>query len=100
MTTLNTARNDEIRAAMLLGLDFVPTDAEIEEALVDEPHIEHQAKWWGWHDFEVRDLLASELERVHEWADELEYQRVAEQERAELLERPRWRRWLSRWWSR
>lgn len=61
-------RNDEIRA-VLPGLDFVPTDREIDEALAAEPCIEHQAKWWGWGDSEVRTMLADELQRVHEWTD-------------------------------
>lgn len=60
-------RNDEIRAVLATTLDFVPTDDEIEQALAAEPRIEHQAKWWGWRDEEVRTLLADELKREHEW---------------------------------
>lgn len=43
-------RNDEIRNAMVGVVDFTPTNEEIDEALADEPHIAHQAKWWGWRD--------------------------------------------------
>lgn len=74
MDSAHDARNSEIREVMAGVVDFTPTNEEIADALADEPHIAHQAKWWGWRDSEVRSLLASELQRVHEWADELGHQ--------------------------